>query len=199
MNLPLPTPTAPPLQPALETPRLVLRPFAPADAEALQGLASRREIADTMISIPHPYPEGEAARSIARFGPEFTARRAAHFAVTLRSGGGLIGAIALRDFDWEHAQAELSLWIAPEQQGRGFAGEAVQAVVDYGFGTLGLNRIYAHHMTRNPACGRVLARAGFQREGLLRQRVRKWGVFEDVVLLAALRGVWAGPAAKPVG
>jgi ribosomal-protein-alanine N-acetyltransferase len=56
---------------------------------------------------------------------------------------------------------------------------------------LGLNRIYAHHMVRNPASGRVLAKVGMKPEGLLRQRVRKWGVFEDVVLLALLREEWA--------
>ncbi len=42
-------------------------------------------------------------------------------------------------------------------------------------------------MVRNPASGRVLEKIGFVREGLLRQRVRKWGVYEDVVLCALLR------------
>ena len=46
-------------------------------------------------------------------------------------------------------------------------------------------------MVRNPASGRVLEKIGMKREGLLRQRVRKWGVFEDVVLLAILREEWA--------
>jgi [ribosomal protein S5]-alanine N-acetyltransferase len=52
---------------------------------------------------------------------------------------------------------------------------------------LGLNRICAHHMVRNPAAGKVLERIGMQREGLLRQRVRKWGNYEDVVVYATLR------------
>ena len=46
-------------------------------------------------------------------------------------------------------------------------------------------------MVRNPASGRVLARIGMKQEGLLRQRVRKWEVFEDVVLMALLREGWA--------
>ena len=45
-------------------------------------------------------------------------------------------------------------------------------------------------MVRNPASGRVLEKSGMQREGLLRQRVRKWGRFEDVVILAILRKDW---------
>jgi RimJ/RimL family protein N-acetyltransferase len=45
-------------------------------------------------------------------------------------------------------------------------------------------------MTRNPACGRVLGKNGFIQEALLRQRVRKWGVFEDVALHAILYEDW---------
>ncbi len=45
-------------------------------------------------------------------------------------------------------------------------------------------------MVRNPASGRVLEKIGLKREGLLRQRVRKWGVFEDVVLMAILQDEW---------
>ena len=47
-------------------------------------------------------------------------------------------------------------------------------------------------MTRNPASGRVLERNGFHREGVLRQRVRKWGRYEDVALWALLREDWRG-------
>jgi RimJ/RimL family protein N-acetyltransferase len=53
-----------------------------------------------------------------------------------------------------------------------------------------LNRVYAHHMLRNPSSGRVLEKAGFQHEGILRQRVRKWGVYEDVAILAILKADW---------
>jgi RimJ/RimL family protein N-acetyltransferase len=55
---------------------------------------------------------------------------------------------------------------------------------------MGINRVHAYHMLRNPASGRVLARLGFREEGVLRQRVRKWGVFEDVVLQALLKEDW---------
>jgi RimJ/RimL family protein N-acetyltransferase len=173
----------------------MLRPFAPEDAPELQRLAGLRDVADTMISIPHPYPDGEAARSIARYAGELCEGRAAHFAITLRAGGQIIGAIELRDIDLEHSQAELSLWIAPPWWNQGYATEAVGAMLQFGFEQVGVNRIYAYHMTRNPASGRVLAKAGFRREGLLRQRVRKWGVFEDVVTLAILRQDWDAHAA----
>lgn len=178
------------------TPRLVLRPFSSADAPALQQLAGQRAVADTMISIPYPYPNGEAERVIAQFADDFRAGRATHLAIVLRENRQLIGAIGLRDIDREHAQAELSLWITPACWNQGYATEAVDGMVKIGFQQLRLNRIYAYHLARNPASGRVLAKTGFQREGLLRQRVRKWGVFEDVVLLALLQQ--DGPA-RPGG
>ena len=68
--------------------------------------------------------------------------------------------------------------------------EVIQSVVRHGFESLGLNRIFAYHMSRNPASGRVLEKNGFKQEGLRRQRVRKWGRFEDVLLWAILRQEW---------
>jgi RimJ/RimL family protein N-acetyltransferase len=177
-------------QPILDTVRLRLRPFAPADAARLHELAGAREVADTTISIPHPYPEGLAAQWIAEQAQAFAEGRAASFAIEFKQEPGLIGGIGLRDIDPDHLQAELGLWIGVPWWGRGYALEAVRAVVDYGFTQLGLNRVCAHHLTRNPASGRVLAKAGFQVEGVLRQRVRKWSVYEDVVLLAILRRDW---------
>ena len=47
-------------------------------------------------------------------------------------------------------------------------------------------------MLRNPASGRVLEKIGMKREGILRERVRKWGVFEDVAVLSVLRKEWPG-------
>jgi len=54
------------IQPCLETPRLMLRPFSAADAQTVARLAGRREIADTTISIPHPYSEQHAREWISR-------------------------------------------------------------------------------------------------------------------------------------
>ena len=51
-------------------------------------------------------------------------------------------------------------------------------------------------MVRNPASGRVLARLGFHQEGLLRERLKKWGVYEDVVLMTLLSRQWAAFRAR---
>jgi RimJ/RimL family protein N-acetyltransferase len=171
----------------ISTARLLLRLFRPEDAADLERLAGAREIADTTISIPHPYEPWFATAWIGRHREEFARGKAARFAVCLEPGGELIGAVELRDIDREHLQAELSFWVGRAWWGRGYATEAATAVLAYAFDALALNRIYAHHMVRNPASGAVLRKIGMRREGILRQRVRKWGVFEDVALWAILR------------
>lgn len=178
-------------QPVLETPRLRLRPLELFDTAAIQKAAGVRQIADTMISLPHPYPAGEAERYVARQQAEREKGRSATFTIAHRQEGGrFCGLVEVRDIDREHSQAELSFWLAVEAWGQGYMSEVVQPVAQYGFEELGLNRLYAYHMLRNPASGRVLEKNGFKQEGLLRQRVRKWGQFEDVLLWAILRQGW---------
>ena len=173
--------------PTLRTARLLLGTFTPEDATELQRLAGAREIADTTVSIPHPYDLDHALAWIGQQRREAVRGRATNFAIRLLADGPLIGSAGLRDIDPEHLQAELGFWIGREWWGQGYAREAAAAVIRFGFESLGLNRISAHHMARNPAAGKVLRALGMQREGLLRQRVRKWGVFEDVVLYAIVR------------
>ena len=64
----MPPIAAPPMtrQPTLETERLLLRPFTPADADAVHEIVSDREIAYNTAHIPHPYPEGMAAEWVDR-------------------------------------------------------------------------------------------------------------------------------------
>jgi len=178
-------------QSTLETPRLQLRPLELSDTSAIQKAASAREIADTMISLPHPYPAGEADRYVARLAAERDAGHSVAFAIDQQVEGAFCGLVEIRKINREHSQGELSFWLTAETWGQGYMIEVVQAVVPYGFESLGLNRLYAYHMLRNPASGRVLEKNGFRQEGLLRQRVKKWGRFEDVALWAILKQDWA--------
>lgn len=172
--------------PTLRTRRLILDAPVADDAPELQRLAGAREVADTTLAIPHPYELDHAIAWIEQQRKEVERGRAISFAVRLPDRT-LIGSVGLRDIDREHQQAELGFWIGREWWGKGYAREAAAEVLRFGFEDLGLNRICAHHMVRNPAAGRVLLHIGMQREGLLRERVRKWGVFEDVVVYSMLR------------
>lgn len=174
----------------LKTSRLRLRPLQMNDAAEISRLAGQREIADTTISIPHPYPVYWVEEWIRSISADIDAQQAAHWAIDFARTGELAGAIGLRDIDTEHSLAEITFWIAVQWWGKGIGTEATHAVLKYAFEALQLNRIYAYHMVRNPASGRLLEKCGFRQEGILRQRVRKWGVYEDVIIRAILQKDW---------
>ena len=164
---------------SLDTERLILRPLAADDAPAIQELAADRRVAESTLLIPHPYPDGAAAEFVDKVSGE--GKHA--FAITLRDGGALIGVMGL-NVEAEHDRAEVGYWIGVPFWGRGYATEALRAVIDYGFESVALHRIYANHFSTNPASGRVLAKAGMQHEGTLRDHYRKWGEYRDAELYA---------------
>jgi RimJ/RimL family protein N-acetyltransferase len=176
-------------RPMLETQRLLLRPFELTDARAVQRRAGEYAIADMTLNIPHPYEDGMAEQWIATHQPKFEAGELANFAIILRETGELLGAIGLtinRRFD----RAELGYWIGVPYWGCGYCTEAGHAVLEYGFTELDLNRIYATHLSRNPASGRVMQKLGMTREGLRRQHMKKWDRYEDLVEYGLVRGDW---------
>jgi ribosomal-protein-alanine N-acetyltransferase len=179
--------------PLLETPRLLLRPFAPGDAPTVERLAGDPLVADTTLSIPHPYPPGGAVEWIGSHTEDWRDGRRLTLAVT--RAGELLGAVALA-IHAQHARGELGYWIGRAFWGQGYATEAAGAVVRFGFAQLGMNRIQAHHFTRNPASGRVMQKLGLQLEGIHRQAFRRPGRgFEDVAAYAVLREEWVARGA----
>ena len=176
-------------QPTLETPRLVLRPFRKSDASPVQLLAGSWDIADTTLNIPHPYEDGMAEQWIETLAPGYEAETLATFAVVLRDSDELIGAVGLR-VDRNVNKADLGYWIGKPYWNLGYATEAARAVIAAGFGVLGLNRIYAVHLARNPSSGRVMEKLGMLPEGTARQDTMKWGKYEDLVSYGVLREDW---------
>jgi [ribosomal protein S5]-alanine N-acetyltransferase len=176
-------------QPVLHAPRLVLRPFEAADADAVERLLADPEIAEGTLTIPHPYPPGSAGPWIATHAESWRAGTSGTWAVTRRpradaeagaASGALVGAMSLR-FVPRHRKAEVGYWIARAEWGRGYATEALARLLDFAFGDAGLHRVEAHHFVENPASGRVMQRAGMRAEGTRRGAVVRQGVPRDVV------------------
>ncbi len=170
----------------LKSERLILRPFTPAVAADVQRLAGDRAIADTTERIPHPYETGMAEAWIATHAPRFANRQALEMAVVLKNTNQLIGAVALT-LAMAHRRGVLGYWIGLPFWGQGYATEAARAMLNYGFHELGLQRIQAQHLSRNPASGKVMQKLGMKHEGHLRAHVLKWGVSEDVDVYGILR------------
>ncbi|HEX2094744.1 MAG TPA: GNAT family N-acetyltransferase [Longimicrobiaceae bacterium] len=173
-------------QPALLTARLLLRPFTPEDAPAVARLLNEPEIAANTLTIPYPYEERNAVDWIGTHRPGWERGELASFAIVLRESGELTGAIGLA-VNAHHRNAELGYWVGKPFWGKGICSEATRAVVEFGLRELGLNRVHAHHFTRNPASGRVMQKIGMRYEGRLRQHIRKGDVFEDLDAYGILR------------
>ena len=174
------------MRPTLDTERLILRPFTLADADAVTAIVSDREIAANTLSIPHPYDRSMAEKWLATHDDACRRGESAVFALTERESGRLVGCVGLV-IDREHGRAELGYWTAREIWGRGYGTEAAAAVVRYAFEQLDLHRVYAHHLSRNPASGSIMRKLGMRHEGTLRGHVFKWGVHEDIELYGLLR------------
>jgi ribosomal-protein-alanine N-acetyltransferase len=172
--------------PKLATERLVLREFAPEDAPELRRIAQAREVARTMLRHPHPYEEGMAKEWITGLRPMFEGGFGTTFAVVLREGGTLLGAVSLytRAPDGSAVLGEdgtglLGFWLGVPYWNRGYATEAVAEVVRYGFEERGLQRVRANRFGSNAASGRVLRKVGMSHVGTRPNYYEKWGTAED--------------------
>ena len=182
-------------QPTLTTDRLTLRPFLADDAFDIERLAGVREIADTTLTIPHPYPHGAAAEWILTHAPAWQKGTAATFAVVEKDGGRLVGVASLM-IKSEHRRAELGYWIALDRWNQGYATESNQCLVDFGFEVLGLHRIEARHFLRNPASGRVMLKLGMKAEGVERDAAVKGDHYESFAVYSILEDEWRAARGK---
>ena len=172
-------------QPTLETARLRLRPYTEADIPELLPLIGTREVAATTLRIAHPYTEQDAKAflQLAKDPDKLW------LAITLRSDARQIGGIGLR-VEKHHQHAELGYWLGVPFWGHGYATEAANEMVRYGFDTLALHRIFASHFKHNLASGRILTKIGMKHEGCQREHLRKWDQFVDSELYGILRREW---------
>lgn len=174
-------------QPSIKTARLLLRPYTLADAPDVQRIVSDREVAATTLRIPHPYPEDGAVEWMKSIEPKWIDGSAAVFAITLAATKELLGTISL-EINASHRHAEMGYLIAQSHWGKGYATEAAEAALRFGFETLNLNRVFAHHMTNNPASGAIMRKIGMRYEGTMRQHILKWGEAQDIVFYGITRG-----------
>lgn len=174
----------------LETNRLILRAFGEADFPSYAAYHSRRDVYRFLYAQA---PGGEALRE------QFSAVLAAPFAedgdalrlaVTLADDGALIGEVLLKIASKAAAQAEVGYIFNPEFAGRGFATEAVAAMLSVGFETLDFHRIFARLDTLNVGSVGVVERLKMRREAHLVENDRFEGTWGDEYIYALLKAEW---------
>jgi len=184
-------------QPSLRTERLVLRPLLLSDAARVRILCDDAELSMFLPNMPNPYPRRLAESWIASHRDAWQKGRQAVFAVVEATSRDLVGTVALV-IQRQSRVAELGYWLGRQYWGRGYAAEAVQAVIDFGFGPLSLHRVYAHCLTGNVRSLAVLSRVGMVHEGYRRQHVLHrdaWHDVEEFGLLASEHKLNRGDAA----
>ncbi|MBB3934091.1 GNAT family N-acetyltransferase [Aureimonas phyllosphaerae] len=138
----------------LTTRRLVLRIARTGDAADIARFADDLEIAQMTSRIPHPYRLDDAHAFLARAEDELIV------AITARDNDAFLGLCSLAAAGAPET-AELGYWIGRPHWGRGFATEAAQAAIDYGFAVLELAAIEVRCRVINNGSRRVIQKCGF--------------------------------------
>ncbi|HET7847424.1 MAG TPA: GNAT family N-acetyltransferase [Pseudolabrys sp.] len=169
--------------PVLETKRLTLRAPRLEDAKTVALLANDKRIAENTARIPHPYTVSDATDFIAKAngaGGEVV------FLITQHRE--IIGACGITTLD---SQPELGYWLGAPYWGKGFATEALHAVIDYAFTDLDHGALNAGARVTNPASRRVLEKCGFQWTGVGLYRISAIKSSAPIDRFRLERGIWS--------
>ena len=170
--------------PQMETARLRLRAIEPSDAPALLSIFSDEEV--TRFYDLYTYSTLEEAEALIDFFAEsFEDERGIRWGIARKEDNLLLGTcgyVWLRRF-----RGEIGYELGRAYWRQGFMTEALEAIIDFGFQMLDLNRIEALVMPENQASAGLLKQMAFQEEGLLRQHDFFKGAFQDMRLFAKLK------------
>ena len=183
--------------PQLETTRLRLEHFAPKNAAALLEYYARNR--EYLVPWEPARPEAfyvlEAQLRESERAVEAALRGSAYrFVAFERDSEYVVAYVSLHEIRRGIAQDAIVGYSVDElRQGRGYATEAVGAVVRFAFESLNLHRIRTSYQPPNAASGRVLEKLGFVREGYAREELFINGAWQDGVLVAMVNPRWSAP------
>jgi RimJ/RimL family protein N-acetyltransferase len=170
--------------PVLESKRLAMRAPRLEDAKTVAALANERRIAENTARIPHPYKIADADGFIR--GANKSDGEAV-FLITLRDKT-VIGACGVTA---QEQTPELGYWLGVEHWGKGYATEALHAVIDYAFTDLEHIALQAGARVTNPASRRVLEKCGFQWTGVGLYRIKAINSSAPIDRFRLERGIWS--------
>ena len=172
----------------LHTKRLILRQFAISDAERMYyNWANDPEVTRYLFWQTHKSVD-ETLAILERWQEQYTDNSIYNWCIEFQPDKDIIGSITLGDIDGNHHRAYVGYCIGKAWWGQGVVAEALRAVLDFSFGEVGFQRVAAYHHIANTASGRVMEKAGMQREGIMRQYLLdKDGNYADAALWSAVR------------
>lgn len=153
----------------LETERLILRRYVREDAAAMyKNWASDSEVTRFLMWKPHE--NQEVSRNITEeWEKQYSDERYYHWAIVLKENADEpIGDIAVVNMNEDVSMMHIGYCIGRTWWHQGITSEALKAVMDFLFCTVGVNRIESRHDPRNPNSGKVMQKCGMKYEGTLR-------------------------------
>ena len=161
-----------------------IRKWKISDRERLAELANNRKVQDNLRDgLPYPYTPEDGEEYILSM---LAADETKTFAITLEDE--VIGSIGVFRCDNIHFRtAELGYYIGEDYWGKGYATAAVKQICGYIFTNTDIIRIFAEPFAHNAASRRVLEKAGFRLEGILRGNAVKNGAVLDMAMYALVR------------
>jgi [ribosomal protein S5]-alanine N-acetyltransferase len=174
----------PSLLPILETQRLRLRPLAAEDTQDIFPLMADAEVM-AFWDVGEIDDPDVIANLVEGQVEEMADGRAIYWAMHALGDEQFIGTCDLSEIDRRHHRAEVGFMLGREAWGRGYALEAMQAVLAYAAAS-GLRRLLARSHLGNRRSDALLARLGFVEEGMLRGHVLRDGERRDCRLFGLL-------------
>jgi RimJ/RimL family protein N-acetyltransferase len=171
----------------INTSRLFIKSLERSDAAGLFAYRSDERVARYQTFRPTA-PEDAAAFIDGNSGP-FGIEGTWH-QLGIHLGGQLIGDIGIHFLGPGNLQCEIGYTVSPACQGKGYAKEAVRAVLGFLFDGLGKHRVVASVDLRNAASVALLERLGFRKEGHFVKSVLVDGAWEDAVQYGLLDEEW---------
>jgi len=172
----------------LEGKKVRLRPLSTDDVDHIMAWVNDHQVTRTILTGRYPMTrEAEEQWIEERLKPKPT--EVVFVVETL--AGDYLGGISLFHIHPVEHHAELGIVIGKKSQwGKGYATEAMQLLVTYGFKQLNLHMIYLTVMDVNERAAGIYERVGFRHEGRLRHRVYRDGVYRDLLSMSILRSEW---------
>jgi RimJ/RimL family protein N-acetyltransferase len=175
----------------LETERLVLRPFAETDFDAVFAMRSDPDVARYLYWEPES--EEDARKALARKITQVSLRSEGDvlaLAAVERSGGRLVADVILQWASRQHATGEIGYIVHPDHAGRGYATEAAAPLLGLAFDELGLHRVIGRTEARNIGSARVLEKLGMRREAHLVENEFVKGEWQSEFVYAIIEREW---------
>lgn len=173
------------MQPELTGEKVRLRPWTPADADAVVAACQDPDI-QRWTTVPSPYTREDAVAYVTTVAPRAWDDGGAVFAVVDPATGEVTGSIGAHGMS--DGVAHVGYWTAPAGRGRGLTSDALRTLSRWFLEERGAARVELVVEPANTASVRVAEAAGFTAEGVLRQRLVLRGRRADVVMYSRLPG-----------